>query len=102
MERALSVARQQGALSWELRGAITLARLRSKQGRGHEGRGLVASVYARFTEGYGTPDIRCETAAGDIDLATQMAATQCPNRSGAQRAMLADNKVHAGSGALQP
>jgi predicted ATPase len=58
LERALSVARQQGALSWELRGAITLARLRSKLGRGHEGRELVASVYARFTERFGTPDLR--------------------------------------------
>jgi predicted ATPase/DNA-binding winged helix-turn-helix (wHTH) protein len=58
LERALNVARQQGALSWELRGSITLARLRSKQGRGHEGRELVASVYARFTEGFGTPDLR--------------------------------------------
>jgi predicted ATPase/DNA-binding winged helix-turn-helix (wHTH) protein len=57
LERALSVARQQGALSWELRGSVTLARLRAKQGRGHEGRELVASVYARFTEGFGTPDL---------------------------------------------
>jgi predicted ATPase len=58
LERALSVARQQGALSRELRGSITLARLRAKQGRGHEGRELGASVYARFTEGFGTPDLR--------------------------------------------
>lgn len=57
LERSLSVARQQGALSWELRTSMTLARLRAKQGRGQEGRELVASVYARFTEGFGTPDL---------------------------------------------
>jgi predicted ATPase/DNA-binding winged helix-turn-helix (wHTH) protein len=57
LERALSVARQQGALSWELRAAMTLARLRARQGRGHEGRQQVADVYGRFTEGFGTYDL---------------------------------------------
>ena len=57
LERSLSVARQQSALSWELRTSTTLARLRSKQGRGHEGRQQLASVFARFTEGFGTVDL---------------------------------------------
>jgi predicted ATPase len=58
LERALSVARQQGALSWELRASMTLARLRARQGRAVEGREHVASVYARFTEGFDTYDLR--------------------------------------------
>ncbi len=56
--RALAEARQQCALAWELRAAMTLARLRVKQGRGEEGRELVSSVYARFTEGFETRDLK--------------------------------------------
>lgn len=59
--RSLAEARRQGALAWELRTAMTLARLRMKQGRGPEGRESLSSVYARFTEGFGTRDL--ETAA---------------------------------------
>jgi predicted ATPase/DNA-binding winged helix-turn-helix (wHTH) protein len=58
LERAIDAARQQGALSWELRASITLARLRLQQGRGREGREAVAAVYARFIEGFETPDLR--------------------------------------------
>lgn len=56
--RALAEARRQTALAWELRTAMTLARLRAKQGRGQEGRELVSSVYARFTEGFETGDLK--------------------------------------------
>jgi predicted ATPase len=56
--RALAEARRQCALAWELRTAMTLARLRLKQGRGQEGRELVSSVYARFTEGFETRDLK--------------------------------------------
>jgi predicted ATPase len=55
--RALAEARRQCALAWELRAAMTFARLRMKQGRGQEGRDLVSSVYARFTEGFDTRDL---------------------------------------------
>lgn len=58
LKRSLSVARQQGALSWELRASITLARLRSKQGRAHEGRQLLSASLACFTEGFGTVDLQ--------------------------------------------
>jgi predicted ATPase/DNA-binding winged helix-turn-helix (wHTH) protein len=61
--RALAEARRQSALAWELRTAMTLARLRVKQGRGHDGRELVSSVYARFTEGFETRDLK---AAGQL------------------------------------
>src|SRR5262249_14968461 len=55
--RALAEARRQCALAWELRAAMTLTRLRIRQKRG-EDRELVSSLYARFTEGFETPDLR--------------------------------------------
>jgi predicted ATPase len=58
LKRSLGGARQQGALAWELRTAMTLARLRVRQGRGDEGRQLLSSVYARFAEGFETDDLK--------------------------------------------
>ena len=55
---ANDIAREQGALSWELRIALSLARLRMAQGRQGEVRQLLAPVYDRFTEGFDTPDLR--------------------------------------------
>jgi predicted ATPase len=55
---ALDVARQQGALFWELRAAMGLARLRVRQGRPDEARRIFAPVYVRFTEGFETPDLK--------------------------------------------
>ena len=56
--RSLDEAREHGAHSWELRTAVSLARLWRRQGRGREAHNLLAPVYARFTEGFGTPDVR--------------------------------------------
>ena len=56
-ERALSVARQQQAKSWELRAAMSMARLWRDQGKRHEAR-LLAPVYGWFTEGFDTPDLK--------------------------------------------
>jgi predicted ATPase len=56
--RALDLARQQGALSWELRAAMSLARLWRDQARRKEARELLAPVYDRFTEGFATADLR--------------------------------------------
>jgi predicted ATPase len=55
---ALELAREQGALSWELRTATSLARFNCSQGRRQEARGLLSCVYNRFTEGFGTADLR--------------------------------------------
>jgi len=55
---ALSASREQEALLWELRAALSLARVRVNQGRSHEARRLVAQIYDRFTEGFATPDLR--------------------------------------------
>ena len=50
-------ARQQEALSWELRAAISLARLRRQQGRVAEAREALVLVYERFSEGFATSDL---------------------------------------------
>jgi predicted ATPase len=55
--KALSIAREQEAKMWELRAAMSLARLRSDQGRRAEAHDLLAPVYDWFTEGFGTPDL---------------------------------------------
>jgi hypothetical protein len=50
-ERALAVARKQQAKSWELRAAMSMARLWRDQGKRDEARDLLAPVYGWFTEG---------------------------------------------------
>ena len=54
---ALDWARRQELLSWELRGATSLARLWHRQRRTSQARKLLAPVYGRFTEGFGTADL---------------------------------------------
>ena len=54
---ALDVARRQDAEWWELRAATSLARLWQDQGRVSDAHDLLASVYGRFTEGFGTADL---------------------------------------------
>ena len=56
--RSLDEARQQGALSWELRTAMNLARLWSERRRRADAGALLRSVYASFTEGFTTDDLR--------------------------------------------
>jgi len=56
--QALDWARPQGALSWELRAAVGLARLWRDQHRAGEAREILRSVYGRFTEGFDTANLR--------------------------------------------
>ena len=56
-DRAAAMAREQGALAWELRIGLSLCRLRVTLGLGDEGRRDLASIYDRFTEGFGTADL---------------------------------------------
>jgi predicted ATPase len=56
--QALSIAVEQEAKLWELRAAVSLARLRRDQGRHAEAYDLLAPVYGWFTEGFGTPDLK--------------------------------------------
>ena len=57
-ERALTVARQQQAKSWELRAAMSMARLWRDQGKVQQARELLAPVYGWFTEGFDTRDLK--------------------------------------------
>jgi len=56
--QALDWARRQGALSWELRAATSLARLLSDQGHSADATALLQPVYDRFTEGFATADFK--------------------------------------------
>ena len=58
MQQGIDVARRQNAKSWELRGAMSLARLRRQQGRPQEAAALLAPLYAWFTEGFDTADLQ--------------------------------------------
>jgi tetratricopeptide (TPR) repeat protein len=55
---AIDLARQQQTRLYELRAAMSLARLCSDQGRHAEARELLAPVYGWFTEGLDTPDLK--------------------------------------------
>jgi predicted ATPase len=57
-DRALAVARQQHAKSWELRASMSLARLWRDQGKRQQARELLAPVYGWFTEGFDTRDLK--------------------------------------------
>jgi predicted ATPase len=57
-ERALAVARAQQARSWELRAAMSMARLWRDQGKRDEARALLAPVYNWVTEGFDTLDLK--------------------------------------------
>ena len=57
-ERALAIARQQQAKSWELRASMSLARLWRDQGKVQQARELLAPVYGWFTEGFDTRDLK--------------------------------------------
>jgi predicted ATPase len=68
-DRALILARQQQARSWELRAAMSMARLWRSQGKPQQARELLAPVYGWFTEGFDTLDLKEAKALLD-ELAT--------------------------------
>ena len=45
-------------MSWELRAAMSMARLWRDQGKREEARDLLAPVYFWFTEGFDTRDLK--------------------------------------------
>jgi predicted ATPase len=55
---ALSIAREQGTRGFELRAAVSLARLLTDKGRREEARDLLTPVYGWFTEGFDAPDLK--------------------------------------------
>jgi predicted ATPase len=58
VQQALAVARQQQAKSWELRSAMSMARLWRDQGKRQQAHDLLAPVYGWFTEGFDTLDLK--------------------------------------------
>jgi predicted ATPase/DNA-binding winged helix-turn-helix (wHTH) protein len=64
--KSLELSRRQGTRAWELRTARDLAKLLADQGQTENGRTLLQSVYAEFSEGFETADLK---AAEDL-LAT--------------------------------
>jgi predicted ATPase/DNA-binding winged helix-turn-helix (wHTH) protein len=65
MRQALDCARQQGALSWELRAATSAARLLREQDRRGDAVSILEPVYGRFTEGFDTADLKSAKALLD-------------------------------------
>jgi class 3 adenylate cyclase/predicted ATPase len=67
-ERALTVARGQNAKSWELRAAVSLARLWQEQRKRAQARDLLAPLYDWFTEGFETLDLKAaKSLLDDVD-----------------------------------
>jgi class 3 adenylate cyclase/predicted ATPase len=63
--KALGIAQEQEAKLWELRAAVSLARLRRDQSRRAEARNLLAPIYGWFAEGFDTPDLKLAKALLD-------------------------------------
>ena len=62
-QQSLQLGREMDALAWELRAAMSLVRLRERQGEAYaaelaEARSLLRDVYERFTEGLPSPTCR--------------------------------------------
>jgi predicted ATPase len=70
---ALAVARRQGAKSLELRAAMSASRLWARDGKPGDAHDLLADVYAWFTEGFDTADLRAAEA-----LLTELRAAASP------------------------
>jgi hypothetical protein len=72
-DRALALARAQGALAWELRAAMSIARLEAKQGRTDQARTTLQGVFGRFTEGFDTADLKeAKKLLNELGGATKM------------------------------
>jgi len=57
-QQSIKIAQEQQAKSWELRTAISLARLYQNQNRQEEGHNILERIYQSFTEGFDTIDLR--------------------------------------------
>jgi predicted ATPase len=88
--KALGIAEKQETKLWELRAAVSLARLYCDQGHRSEAHDLLAPVYTWFTEGFDTPDLRGAKASQNrmMTLIAFLQAQNCSNLpgSGTQRA----------------
>jgi hypothetical protein len=75
IEQGIAVARRQNAKSWELRGAMSLARLRRQQGRQREAVALLAPILGWFTEGLDTADLQAARTLLD-EIASSLCSSQ--------------------------
>ena len=76
--RALTDARKKQAKSWELRAAMSMARLWRDQGKRDEARELLAPVYGWFTEGFDTLDLKEAKALLDELAREELARARNP------------------------
>jgi predicted ATPase len=67
LRAALDWSCRQGALSWELRAATSFACMLQRQALGDDAWAILAPVYARFTKGFETPELRTARAPGGVD-----------------------------------
>ena len=58
IRRSLEVGKQQAALAYQLRSAVTFARLESEQSIDYGARAILGSIYEQFAEGFEAPDLR--------------------------------------------
>jgi predicted ATPase len=80
-ERALQIARQQHAKSWELRAAMSTARLWRDQGRTQQALELLAPIHGWFTEGFDTRDLKdAKALLEELQLAQGALAADCADR----------------------
>jgi len=69
--RALDIAHQQGALSWELRAATSLCRVLVNESRHSEGHHLLTAIHDRFNEGFGSFDMKsAEGLLGELSISS--------------------------------
>jgi tetratricopeptide (TPR) repeat protein len=89
IEKAIDVARRQNAKSWELRAAMSLARLRRQQGRQQEAVALLAPILAWFTEGFDTADLQAaRTLLDDLENPEVCPLRPSGGEGGAHRAAM--------------
>ena len=80
-------ARRQGALAWQLRAAMSLARPRSSQEHAHETHLLLRDTYTQFAEGFGTRDLILARRALEAWTAREP-SSESQGRYAAQRSTL--------------
>ena len=78
---ALDIARKQNALSWELRTAVSLARLWRGAGKREQAADLIVPIVGKFSEGFLTPDLK-----EAVQLVKELAADEAGNRHQADAA----------------